>query len=136
MDEFYSTRTIYWELTSDKPDRNLPLERTDIDDTKTAVVELATHIFNELRDRITKNVLLKFYNFFLVPMQGELWTEIQGKVGTLSDSALEQIFEVSSTREKLNQQIRALEEDLKQAGEQDKLFMEYAGSFSKRVEDH
>jgi hypothetical protein len=49
-------------------DRNLPLERNDQEDTKTAVVNLATDIFNELRDRITKNVLLKFYNFFLVPM--------------------------------------------------------------------
>jgi len=69
-------------------------------------------------------------------MQGELWNEIQGKVNTLSDSALEQIFEVSTTREKLKQQINTLEEELKRASDQDKLFMEYAGSFSKRVEDH
>jgi len=136
MDEFYNTRTIYWELTSEYADRHLPLERNNQDDTKTAVVKLATDIFILLRSRITQNVLLKFYNFFLVPMQGELWTEIQGKVNCLSDSALEQIFEVSSTREKLRQSIQALEEDLKREAEQDKLFMEYAGSFSKRVEDH
>ena len=98
MDEFYSTRTIYWDLTSEyvfenrlvidswrshqRPlssssssssisryaDRSLPLERNDQEDTKSAVVNLATDLFNELRDRITKNVLLKFYNFFLVPM--------------------------------------------------------------------
>ena len=30
-------------------------------------------------------MLLKFYNFLLVPMQAELWTEIQGAVTTLSD---------------------------------------------------
>jgi len=136
MDEFYSTRTIYWELTSEYADRNLPLERNDQDDTKTAVVKLATDIFNLLRDRITSNVLLKFYNFFLVPMQHELWTEIQGKVNCLSDSALEQIFEVSATKEKLKLAMQSLEDDLKRAGEQDKLFMEHAGTFSKRVEDH
>jgi hypothetical protein len=49
-------------------DRNLPVERNDQDDTKTAVVNMSTDIFKELRDRITRNVLLKFYNFFLVPM--------------------------------------------------------------------
>lgn len=32
------------------------------------MVELSTKLFNTLRSRIMKNVLLKFYNFFLVPM--------------------------------------------------------------------
>jgi len=136
MDEFYSTRTIYWELTSEYADRNLPLERNDQDDTKTAVVKLATDIFNQLRDRITQNVLLKFYNFFLVPMQSDLWTEIQAKVNCLSDSALEQIFEVSATKEKLKHSIQLHEDELKRAAEQDKMFMEYSSTFSKRVEDH
>eukprot|EP01118_Nematostelium_gracile_P015485 TRINITY_DN6219_c0_g1_i1.p1 TRINITY_DN6219_c0_g1~~TRINITY_DN6219_c0_g1_i1.p1 ORF type:complete len:824 (-),score=312.45 TRINITY_DN6219_c0_g1_i1:78-2549(-) len=136
MDEFYSTRTIYWELTSENPEKNLPLERNDLDDTKTAVVTLATNIFNDSRDRITRNVLFKFYNFFLVPMQTELWSEIQSKVNCLSDSALEQIFEVSTTKEKLKHQINQLADELSRYAEQDKLFMDYAGSFSKRVEDH
>jgi hypothetical protein len=49
------------------------------------VDSLAKELFTRLRERITKNVLLKFYNFLLVPMQAELWTEIQGAVTTLSD---------------------------------------------------
>jgi hypothetical protein len=136
MDEFYSTRTIYWDLTSEYVDRNLPLERTDQEDTKTAVVNLSTDIFNELRDRITKNVLLKFYNFFLVPVQNDLWNEIQGKVNCLSDSALEQIFEVNTTKEKLRDTTKQLNDDLVRCDEQDKQFMVYAASFSKRVDDH
>lgn len=67
MDEFYSTRTILWDFT-EFADKNMPVERNDGEDTKNAVVNLSTELFNSLRDRITKNVLLKFYNFFLVPM--------------------------------------------------------------------
>jgi len=64
-------------------------------------------------------------------MQSELWTEIQGKVNCLSDSALEQIFEVSTTKQKLKEQINSFDDEFKRASEQDKLFMEYAGSFQK-----
>jgi len=44
------------------------MDRTDADETKKAVDNLASQLFTRLRDRITKNVLLKFYNFLLVPM--------------------------------------------------------------------
>jgi hypothetical protein len=67
LDEFYSTRTILWDFT-EYADKNMPLERNDSEDTRGAVVQLSTELFNSIRDRITKNVLLKFYNFFLVPM--------------------------------------------------------------------
>ena len=63
LDEFYDTRTIYWDLT-EYADRSLPMDRND-PDTKRAVVDLATELFKEtLQKRIIKNVLLKFYNFF------------------------------------------------------------------------
>jgi len=134
MDEFYSTRTIYWDLTSEYADRSMPLDRNDSEDTKAAVVHLSVELFNELRDRITKNVLLKFYNFFLVPMQTDLFNEIQGKVNCLGDSALEQIFEVSSTKDKLKETISVLTNDLNKLAEKDKQFMQFASSFSKRVD--
>jgi len=134
LDEFYSTKTIYWDLTSEYSDRQLPLERNDLEDTKTAVVHLSTELFSELRDRITRNVLLKFYNFFLVPMQNELWNEIQGKVNTLPESALEQIFEVQQTKDKLKDTSKQFQDDLNKLVEKDKLFLQYAASFSKRVD--
>ncbi len=51
----------------------MPLDRNDGEDTKIAVVQLATELFGSIRTRITKNVLLKFYNFFLVPMYVHKW---------------------------------------------------------------
>lgn len=67
MDEFYSTRTIYWDLT-EYSEKTLPLDRSGQEDTKKVVLELAKQLFETLKTRITKNVMLKFYNFFLVPM--------------------------------------------------------------------
>ncbi len=44
------------------------MDRSDAEETKKAVDALAKDLFTRLRERITKNVLLKFYNFLLVPM--------------------------------------------------------------------
>jgi len=131
MDEFYSTRTILWDFT-EYADKNMPLERSEgnNNDTKNAVADLSNELFKSIRERITKNVLLKFYNFFLVPMQTELWNEIQGKVNSLSDNNLDQLFEVGATKEKLKSKTTFLQDELAKAIEQDKLFMEYANSFS------
>ena len=49
------------------PERAMPITKNQ-EDTKTAVVDLSKQLFSSLRGRIMKNVLLKFYNFFLVPM--------------------------------------------------------------------
>ena len=38
---------------------------------------IATELFDETRNRIMQNVLLKFYNFFLVPLQRALATDLQ-----------------------------------------------------------
>ena len=48
------------------------------EDTKTAVVDLSKQLFSSLRGRIMKNVLLKFYNFFLVPMYVKKRREREG----------------------------------------------------------
>eukprot|EP00026_Physarum_polycephalum_P007579 Phypoly_transcript_07642.p1 GENE.Phypoly_transcript_07642~~Phypoly_transcript_07642.p1 ORF type:complete len:510 (+),score=138.30 Phypoly_transcript_07642:54-1532(+) len=127
MDEFLSTRTIYWDLT-EHPDRNMPITKNQ-DDTKTAVVELSKQLFASLRGRIMKNVLLKFYNFFLVPMQTELWSEIQGKVTSLSDTSLTQIFEVKSTKDKLVNDEKNLKATLTKMGEQDASFLDASTQF-------
>jgi len=132
MDEFYGTRTIFWEYT-EYADRNLPMDRADAEETKKSVDGLAKELFVRLRDRITKNVLLKLYNFLLVPMQTELWSEIQGKVTTLSDAELEQKFEVSATVSKLQEDEKSLQNKIAKYGEQEQYFLRYATHFSHPV---
>jgi len=132
MDEFYGTRTIFWEYT-EYADRNLPMDRADAEETKKSVDNLAKELFNRLRERITKNVLLKLYNFLLVPMQTELWSEIQGKVTTLSDAELEQKFEVSATQSKLQEDEKQLQKKITSYGEQEQYFLKAATHFSHPV---
>jgi hypothetical protein len=132
LDEFYSTRTIFWEYT-EYADRNLPLDRSDAEETKKAVDSLARELFTRLRERITKNILLKFYNFLLVPMQTELWSEIQGRISTLSDEQLDQIFEVNATKSKLKEDEKALRQLIEHYSQQEELFLEASTHFSHPV---
>jgi len=131
MDEFLSTRTIYWDLT-EHPDKTMPVTKNQ-EDTKAAVVDLSKQLFASLRSRIMKNVLLKFYNFFLVPMQTELWSEIQGKVTSLSDTSLTQVFEVKSTKDKLVNDEKVLKTTLQKMSEQDASFLEASTQFSHPI---
>jgi predicted nucleic acid-binding protein len=133
LDEFYSTRTIYWEMTENEKVLNLPQAEKSADETRKLVIEQAKNLFEMIKDRIEKNVKLKFYNFFLLPIQTELWNEIQGKITCLPDATLEQVFEVNTTKEKLKDQANALERDLAKYADQDKLFMSYSNAFSHPI---
>lgn len=131
MDEFYSSKTIFWELT-EFSDRKLPTDRTDKnpEEAKAAVSKLAADLFKSIRERITKNVLLKFYNFFLVPMQTDLWNEIQRRITTVSDEQLDQFFQVKTTKEKLKEDEKALEALLAKTTEQETQFLDIAKQFT------
>ncbi|PRP78525.1 hypothetical protein PROFUN_13582 [Planoprotostelium fungivorum] len=133
LDEFYSTRTIYWESTVEFGDRGLPLDRNGTDDTRNSVENLATELFLRLKERITKNVLLKFYNFFLVPIQSELWGDIQGKVNTLGDTEFEQVFELNDTKAKLSAEIKRLESITARATEQESEFVKHVDVLTHEV---
>jgi len=126
MDEFYCTRIIYWEYVKFAVD-GLPANERD---TKKLVEVLAKKLFNDIRQRITKNVLLKCYNFFLVPLQTELWGETQGKVTALSDEEIEELFEVQATKQKYHQQEEKFKAELKTLREQESLFLEASINFS------
>jgi hypothetical protein len=134
LDEFYSTKTIFWELT-EFTDRKLPTDRADKnpDEIKQSVAKLASDLFKNIRDRITKNVMLKFYNYFLVPMQVELWSEIHNKVMTLDDGQLDQFFQVNPTKDKLKADEKHLDAILKKTAEQESQFMDSARQFANPV---
>jgi len=130
-DEFFCTRLIHWELTN-LDGKSLTFPKGDNkDEVKKAVVELATNLFNKIRDRICKSVLLKSYNYFLVPMQTEVWSEIQGNITSLSDDQLQELFEVPVTKQRLAGAEKDMRGILDTFGEQETLFMEYASSFAK-----
>jgi len=90
-------------------------------------------LYERIRDRIKRNVLLKTYNFFLVPLQIELWNVIQGKVTSLSDAQLEQYFEVGATKSKLTSSIKENEEIIKKSTDQETQLLDAATLFSHPI---
>jgi len=133
LDEFYSTRTVYWELT-ENPEKGLHFDLdSSKEESKEKVESLAVKLYERIRDRIKRNVLLKTYNFFLVPLQTELWNVIQGKVTSLSDSQLEQYFEVGATKNKVTGSIKDNEEIIKKTTDQETQLLDAASLFSHPV---
>jgi hypothetical protein len=129
IDEFYSTRTLYWHL-SEYGERKLPTDRAQGDEARKAVLDLATELFEETRQRIVSNVLLKFYNFFLVPLQGALATDLQGRITTLSDKSLEQLFHLTEMQARLSHLEKRSGERLRQLASQDEKFRAAASAFA------
>jgi len=132
FDEFMLTTTIYWDYTEhvDKP----PMDPTA--DQSKLVIQCTSDIFRVLRTRIIKNVIYKLYNFFLVPIQTDLWNAMQGKLSQLSDQQLESTFEVGATKDKVNDQIRRLENLVQQCSslENDLLQVSYQYSHQSHLE--
>jgi len=106
MDEFFNTQTISWELTefmNNEVQLDLSVTATTPEEIYKQVVNITPAIWKSIRTRITKNIILKFYNFFLLPIRVQLWLVIQEKVNTLSDKELNNYFEVDIIKERLEQ---------------------------------
>lgn len=135
MDEFYCTAAIYWDLGEMQDlNKHLPTDLTDMNQVKETVVKLSSKIFDDLKTRISKNVMLKFYNFFLLPMQSSLWNTIQSTITCLSDSALAEIFEVNAVKEKLLDDEKVLKTVLDKCVEQEESFLKDSTIFSHPVQ--
>jgi len=132
LDEFYSTRLLYWESTNlDQKTISSINPKSSSEDAKKAVQKLATETFETVRDRIAKNVILKTYNYFLVPLQTELWGAIQGNITCLTDVELRESFEVEATMKKLEEQKNEMDSVLSKFAEQENNFLKYANEFAK-----
>jgi len=130
-DEFFCTRLIYWELTN-LDGKTLTFGKNDgKEEVRKAVVNLATDLFSKIKERISKNILLKSYNYFLVPMQSDLWSDIQGNITSLNDDHLQELFEVSGTKQRLSDAERDMKGILEKFLEQESIFSGYASEFSK-----
>ncbi|EGG23135.1 hypothetical protein DFA_05265 [Cavenderia fasciculata] len=103
------------------------------DETNKIVSKLANKMFRDTRSRIIKNVMLKCYNFFLIPMQSELWGEVQGKITILSDQMLEELFETSVTKDRLKEDERHLNLVSYQFAQQEDHFLLAANTFAHPI---
>lgn len=116
MDEFYSTKTLCWDLT----------EHTDVSDTR----EWAGVVYKRTAERITRNVLSKMYHFFLNPFEQELWTKIQSQVSCLSDDELKDLFKLTENKKGFEDTIKAKEEEINELLSQEAEYKKAANSFA------
>jgi len=128
-DEFYSTRLIHWELN------NLESTQFQVDPSPDAmlkkVADLASTTYERVKARVVKNVMLKTYNFLLVPMQNELWSEVQGAVTVFSDQELVELFDVNSSKSMLNSRIADAHDRESMYADKEEKFLKSSNSFAK-----
>ena len=130
MDEFYGTRTIYWEYVTFGEVAELPMERSESSETKKALDSLASSLFARHKDRIVKNVALKMYNFLLVPVQADLPSHIQGHLSTMSDDDLAKVFDLAGTKAKLEAEHKLLNAKVDELNSLEQKFTSTASHFS------
>merc|ERR1711991_642225 len=128
LDEFLDTRTVYWHLAEDKQGK-LPIDRFADKSAEEAVSTLAGEVFATLRDRVSANVQIKFFNFLLVPLQTQLVAGVQERTNVLSDEELEQKFEVAATRSKLAETERSITTSIESLREMEGALQENATRF-------
>jgi len=120
MDEFYSTKTLCWDLSNNS---------TILTEKKTPQ-ENAQLLFDRISKRIVRNVLAKVYSFFITPLKTELWGILQGKVSELSDEELVDLFKKAENEKRYQEAIKALDAKIESLSQQEKKYNEDAGAFA------
>ncbi|ELR11300.1 RhoGEF domain containing protein [Acanthamoeba castellanii str. Neff] len=102
------------------------------DKLKKDFVPLASRYFNDIRDRVARNTLLKFQEFCLVPLLYEksvLTSAMQRKLAELNDEAIEKLFDVGLYLDQLKSELAKLDEVLKVCEERRALFQSLQPDF-------
>ena len=128
-DEFMSTRLLQWKC------KELALNSKELehqDNAEKMVEKLAKDLFEQTRDRIIDNVTLKVYNFFFVPMQTDLWGDLQGELTTYSDAEIQELFDVENALNRLKDDKLAMEQVVDAFSEQEADFLKHVATFATR----
>jgi len=122
MNEFMSTHTIYWDLTQNNVLGDA-LEGAEVRD-------IAKNLFDVIKGRIASNIISKFYQFLLVPLDAPLWTKMQNQVSELSDETVEHLFGAEAIRKLYTDRAEKCEAKTKELEEEEKVFVKVAHSFA------
>jgi len=122
MHEFMSTQTIYWDLTQN----NVLVDSVDGE----GVREIATKLFNVIKTRISSNIITKFYQSLLVPLDAPLWSKMQNQVSELSDESIESLFGAEAIRKLYTDRAKKCEEQAKELAEEESVFAKVAHDFA------
>eukprot|EP01088_Endostelium_zonatum_P008628 TRINITY_DN21785_c0_g1_i1.p1 TRINITY_DN21785_c0_g1~~TRINITY_DN21785_c0_g1_i1.p1 ORF type:complete len:709 (-),score=160.49 TRINITY_DN21785_c0_g1_i1:159-2285(-) len=130
-DDFYCTQIVYWDMVNFSS-HQFPKESFNLEiyEQQEEVIELSKIIFKDVQKRITLNILLKFHSNFFMPIQNDLWGAVQGKVTSLDDEALVELFQVQANKSTLMQRRNTLTETQKKYGTLEEKFRVETSRFS------
>jgi len=121
LEEFYSTRTVCWDLSESHAAEGVE---------EGNVKALATVVFDNLRKRIVGNVVLKFYQNLIVPLDNDLWENLQREVSDLADDTLKQLFGADSVIEAINAKKTDFAKQFEEISKKDETFIALACEFA------
>jgi len=122
MHEFMSSQTIYWDLT-----------QNDVlgDAAEGANVrDIAGKVFDVIKGRISSNIISKFYQFLLVPLEAPLWTKMQNQVSELSDESIATLFGAEAIKKLYNDRAEKCAAQVEELDKEEKEFATLAVSFA------
>jgi len=122
MEEFMSTQTIYWDLTQNNVLGD-GLENASVND-------IATRLFDVIKTRIASNIIAKFYQHLLVPLDAPLWTKMQNQVSELPDETMKTLFGAEAIQKIYEERAEKCQKDAEELAEEDKEFVKIAQAFS------
>jgi len=122
MHEFMSTQTIYWDLTQN----NVLGDSLE----GASVREVATKLFDLIKGRIASNIITKFYQFLLVPLDAPLWTKMQNQVSELSDESVENLFGAEAVRKLYTDRAEKCKAQTEELAKEEEEFAKVAHAFA------
>ncbi|KAL6073123.1 RhoGEF domain containing protein [Balamuthia mandrillaris] len=96
-------------------------------------IPMATLFFEDIRSRITCNVLLKFHQYVIVPLvyeRGLLSSGLQLKLNAMNSNDLEELFDVSLYLKRLKQELSSLEDLANRCKQREDHFYQIYPNFS------
>jgi len=122
MHEFMSTQTIYWDLT-----QNEVLGKS-LEGRK--IPEIAEDLFDVIKARIASNIITKFYQYLMVPLDAPLWTKMQNQVSELSDETITNLFGAEAIKKLYADRAEKCAAQVKEFADEEKEFTAVALTFA------
>lgn len=120
-EEFHSAQAVHFSAVE--------CAAVDPPATPEEVRALAAEVFEAIKARIAKNVALKFYNAYIVPVGTALWADLQKAVSELDDKALENLFEAERAKADLQKTEEAVKKELESLVESEKDVVKLSNAF-------
>eukprot|EP01088_Endostelium_zonatum_P000543 TRINITY_DN10792_c0_g1_i1.p1 TRINITY_DN10792_c0_g1~~TRINITY_DN10792_c0_g1_i1.p1 ORF type:complete len:290 (-),score=78.85 TRINITY_DN10792_c0_g1_i1:9-878(-) len=136
MDEFVGTETLYWGLNQNQSFSPLgdKDEKEEMDQVRDRVVGIVREVFDAMKKRLLRNLMMKFYNWFVFRFMEGLAELLQSKVVMgMGEEELEKKFQVKWVEEKWRREIERMEKELADLKDKEAKFKSLSTQFAAEL---